>query len=47
MTATKPQLLLTHYLKQLKLPSFLREYDKMAIVCQQWPDPLERVQPLC
>ena len=35
MTATKPQLLLTHYLKQLKLPSFLREYDKMAIVCQQ------------
>jgi DNA replication protein DnaC len=35
MTATKPQLLLAHYLKQLKLPSFLREYDKLAVVCRQ------------
>jgi DNA replication protein DnaC len=35
MTAAKPQVLLTHYLKQLKLPSFLREYDKLAVVCQQ------------
>jgi DNA replication protein DnaC len=35
MTATKPQVLLTHYLKQLKLPSFLREYDKLAVVCRQ------------
>jgi DNA replication protein DnaC len=35
MTATKPQVLLTHYLKQLKLPSFLREHEKMAVVCQQ------------
>ena len=35
MTATKPPLLLAHYLKQLKLPSFLREYEKRALVCQQ------------
>jgi DNA replication protein DnaC len=35
MTTTKPQVLLTHYLKQLKLPSFLREYDKLAVVCRQ------------
>ena len=35
MTATKPQVLLAHYLKQLKLPSFLREYDKLAVVCRQ------------
>ena len=35
MTTTKPQLLLAHYLKQLKLPSFVREYDKMAVVCRQ------------
>lgn len=35
MTPTKPQVLLTHYLKQLKLPSFLREYDKLAVVCRQ------------
>lgn len=32
--ATKPQLLLQHYLKQLKLPSMLREYEKLAVVCQ-------------
>jgi DNA replication protein DnaC len=35
MTATKPQLLLAHYRKQLKLPIFLREYDKLAVVCRQ------------
>ena len=35
MTTTKPQLLLAHYLKHLKLPSFVREYDKMAVVCRQ------------
>ncbi len=28
-----PQLLLTHHLKALKLPSFLREYDKIARQC--------------
>ena len=26
----KPTLLLEHHLKELKLPSFLREYSKMA-----------------
>ena len=29
MTDT-PQLLLVHHLKTLKLPTFLREYDKLA-----------------
>ncbi len=29
----KPQLLLGHHLKQLKLPTFLREYDKLARQC--------------
>jgi DNA replication protein DnaC len=28
-----PQLLLTHYLKALRLPTFLREYDKLARQC--------------
>jgi DNA replication protein DnaC len=32
MTDT-PQLLLTHHLKVLKLPTFLREYDKLARQC--------------
>jgi len=32
MTDT-PQLLLVHHLKALKLPSFLREYDKLAQQC--------------
>ena len=32
MTDT-PQLLLAHYLKALKLPTFLREYDKVARQC--------------
>jgi DNA replication protein DnaC len=31
---SKPQVLLEHYLKQLKLPSMLREYEKLAVVCQ-------------
>ena len=29
----KPTLLLEHHLKQLRLPTFLREYDKMAAQC--------------
>ena len=29
----KPQVLLAHHLKQLKLPTFLREYDKVAREC--------------
>jgi DNA replication protein DnaC len=32
MTDT-PQILLTHHLKALKLPTFLREYDKVARMC--------------
>jgi len=32
MTDT-PQVLLTHHLKALKLPTFLREYDKVARQC--------------
>ena len=28
-----PQLLLVHHLKALKLPTFLREYDKLAQQC--------------
>ena len=32
MTDT-PQLLLAHHLKALKLPTFLREYDKVARLC--------------
>jgi hypothetical protein len=43
-----PQLLLAHHLKALRLPSFLREYDKLAsnalpkasttlVICCAWP----------
>ena len=32
MTDT-PQILLAHHLKALKLPTFLREYDKVARQC--------------
>jgi DNA replication protein DnaC len=32
-TADKPQLLLKHHLKQLKLPTFLAEYEKVAQEC--------------
>lgn len=35
MSEGKSTVLLHHYLKQLKLPSFLREYEKLAAVCQQ------------
>ena len=28
-----PQLLLSHHLKALRLPTFLREYDKVARQC--------------
>jgi len=33
MTAAPPQVLLAHHLKTLKLPTFLREYDKVAGEC--------------
>ena len=29
-TSGTPQILLAHHLKQLKLPTILREYDKVA-----------------
>ena len=32
-TADTPQLLLEHHLKQLRLPTILREYDKVARQC--------------
>src|SRR5271163_3208988 len=32
-TADTPQLLLEHHLKTLRLPTFLREYDKVARQC--------------
>ena len=34
MSASKPTVLLEHYLKQLKLPTMLREYAKLASICQ-------------
>ena len=30
----KPTILLEHYLKKLKLPTMLREYASLAIVCR-------------
>lgn len=33
VTADTPQVLLEHHLKHLRLPSFLREYDKVARQC--------------
>jgi DNA replication protein DnaC len=35
MTTTQPAVLLEHYLKQLKLPTMLREYVRLAAVCVQ------------
>jgi IstB-like ATP binding protein len=32
-TADTPQVLLEHHLKQLRLPTFLREYDKVSRQC--------------
>lgn len=34
-TAHTPQVLLEHHLKALRLPTFLREYDKLARTCAQ------------
>lgn len=33
--AAKPELLLAHHLKKLKLPTFLSEYDKIARICAE------------
>jgi DNA replication protein DnaC len=35
MTEHRATVLLEHHLKQLKLPSFLREFEKMAALCRQ------------
>lgn len=35
MSQDKPTVLLEHYLKELKLPTFLREYRKIAQLCEQ------------
>jgi len=35
MSTTKSTVLLEHYLKSLKLPTVLREYAKLATVCEQ------------
>ena len=35
MSHDKPTVLLEHYLKELKLPTFLREYRKIAEICQK------------
>ena len=32
--SNKSTMLLEHHLKELKLPTFLREYDKLATQCQ-------------
>ena len=33
MTVEAPEILLAHYLKTLKLPTFQREYQKLARLC--------------
>ena len=35
MADEKPTVLLEHYLKELKLPTMLREYASMAATCTQ------------
>jgi len=35
MSAPQATVLLDHYLKQLRLPTVLREYEKLAALCQQ------------
>jgi DNA replication protein DnaC len=35
MSANKTSVLLKHYLKKLKLPTILREYESVAMVCQK------------
>jgi len=35
MNESKPEVLLKHYLKKLKLPTILREYQAMAAVCMK------------
>jgi hypothetical protein len=49
-TADTPQLLLEHHLKELRLPTILREYDKVARQCaveqvdyQRYQKTIERI----
>ncbi len=35
MSASRPTVLLEHYLRQLKLPAILREYAPVAAACTQ------------
>ena len=35
MSQKKPSVLLEHYLKQLKLPTMLREYASLAAICSK------------
>jgi transcriptional regulator with AAA-type ATPase domain len=35
VTKEKPAVLLEHHLKRLKLPTFLREHEKMAVICRE------------
>ena len=35
MKKEKPEVLLEYHLKRLKLPTFLREHEKMAVVCRE------------
>ena len=42
-TADTPQLLLEHHLKELRLPTILREYDKVAC---QWRLKIPRIRAL-
>ncbi len=35
MSERKPEVLLRHYLKKLKLPTILREYQSVAAVCMK------------
>jgi len=48
MSATpsdKPQVLLGHHLKALKLPTFLREYDKVPRDCARAEQSYDRGRP--
>ena len=44
-TARTPQVLLAHHLKQLELPTVLREYDKVARECAR--DGVDHPRYLC
>jgi len=35
MSSVRAPVLLEHYLRQLKLPSILRDHEKMAVVCEK------------